>query len=899
MRDWKRYVREHLALPDIEGTLESSVIEEIAIQLEDRYREARAGGATAEEADAEARELVTDWSELASDILGSRRFAAAPRIEQRVEDKEVAIRRRGGPWIPLADLLQDLRLAVRRLRRAPVFTAVALLTLGLGIGANTTTFSVVNGILLRPLPHIDTDGLVTVWQTLPSEGLDKLSVSFPLYEDWLELNAVFEDLGVYSREEHNLTGGDHPESIEGTRVTSGVFAALNVPPVLGRTVLPEDDQVGARSLVVLSHGMWQLRFGSDSSVVGQTMEVDEEDYTIAGVMPPGFSFPTGSELWTTFSDEAKQSYGSYLRAIARLKAGLSLSQAQREMESLTAQLAETSPRERDYGVRVVSYMDEVVGNVRGALLLLFGAAGMVLLIACANMANLLLVKATERYKELAVRTAVGANRGQLVRQLLSESVTLSIVGGAVGSLAAIASLKPFLALLPAGIPRVTEIAVDHRVLVFSVLLSLLTGVMVGVLPALSTGRIRLSTVLQGASRSIAGSRQGVRVQAGLVVSETALTFVLLVSAGLLIKSFVRLTSIDPGFERDNMLTFYIEPEGERYGSEDRLRALYLELSERLESVPGVQAVTSSSQMPFADGTMANFIRVDSQLGDEPTLVECSIVPASYFRVMGIPIVAGRAFTPEEDRDPTTPVTIVSQAMADRYWPEGRAVGRRIKVVEGDSESAWLTVVGVADDVHHQGLKVEPQAKFYWPFSLRTDDDQTYVLKTAVDPSSVFSAVQAAVWAIDPNILMRRVATLDDLISESVAGPRFLAVLVFALATLAAVLAVVGVFGVLAYTVAQRTHEIGVRIALGAEKKNVILAVLRRGLALVGTGLAIGFALALVTVRVLESALFEVSPWDTTTLLAVALLLTTAAIAASYVPARRATRVDPVEALRQE
>jgi len=523
--------------------------------------------------------------------------------------------------------------------------------------------------------------------------------------------------------------------------------------------------------------------------------------------------------------------------------------------------------------------------------------GVVLLIACTSIASLLLVRTTEQYREFAVRSALGAGLGRLLSQLVGEGVALSLMGGLIGSCLAFAVLRPFAALLPSEIPRVAEIGVDHRVLVFSVLLSVFIGLFVGVLPAFGAGRIQLSTTLQGGGRRFTGSRRRNRLQTALVVSEIALTFVLLIGAGLLINSFVRLTSVNPGFELENMLTLYVEPPVEKYDSEDRLRAFYLELAERLEAVPGVQAVAGSSQMPFADGTMSSLLLIENQPGEEPFHIECSIVTASYFRVMGIPIIAGRAFTPEEDRSNTS-VIIISQAMAERFWPDGEAIGHRVRTRTTEIPS-WFTIVGVAGDVHHQGLGVEPHPKFYIPFSSGIDDDQTYAIKTRVDPSSIIGVAKDAVWAIDPDILVTHVSTFDDLISRSVANPRFRTIFLSSFSALAAVIAVVGIFGVLAYSVVQRTHEIGIRMALGAGPRNVMCSVLRRGLTLAGTGLAIGLVVSLFAVRVLKSYLFEISPTDPPTLVAVALAFTSAAMAASCIPARRATRVDPMLALKHE
>jgi putative ABC transport system permease protein len=641
------------------------------------------------------------------------------------------------------------------------------------------------------------------------------------------------------------------------------------------------------------------------------MVLDESQYTIVGVMPRGFYFPADAEMWTTFSDSdrQRQRFNQFAWGVARLKPDISLEGAQREMGALAARMSAANPSTYDYGVHLVPHKDDVVGSARPALLLLLGAVGVVLLIACANIANLLLVRATERRKELAVRSALGAGRGRLVVQLLTESVALSVVGGGVGVWLAFLCIEPFVALLPSGTPRLADIVLDHRVLTFSAALSVLTGVLVGALPALIAVRTQLAAVLNDSSRGFVGGRQRNRSQAVLLVSQIALTFVLLVGAGLLTKSFVSLTSVERGFVSENVIALRIEPTGMRYSSDDRVRAFYRELYERLEAVPGVQAVAAATQMPFSGGTTRNTTTVETRTRLVETNVERSNVTASYFRLMNVPLVSGRSFTPQ-DKDSATPVAIVSQAMARAYWPNEEAIGRRIKESGIEGDSPWLTVVGVVGDVRHQGLDVEPRAKIYVPFrqgmtwQMNSDgqavsSNQTVVLKTSIDPSGVMAAAREVVRAIDPDLPIVELNTLDRLISRSVAGPRFRTILIGSLAALATVLAVVGIFGVLAYAVAQRTNEIGVRMALGAAGSDVVRGVLKRGLAPLATGLAIGLVVALAAVRALERFLFEISPTDPATLIAVALLLTSAALAASYVTARRATKVDPVEALRRE
>ena len=805
-------------------------------------------------------------------------------------------------------MLQDLRTASRALLRRPGFTATAVATLALGIGANTLIFSIADGVLFRPLPYAAPDRLVTAYQTNPvwidnanptlRALWDQFPLSYTVYEDWLELSPVFEELGVYSGATFTLMG-DQPERLSAVQVTSGVFAALGVRPLLGRLFLTQDDRIGAETLVILSHGLWQRRFGSDSTIVGQTVELDDRLYTVVGVMPRAFYFPDrGKQLWATIEDADKQlgRDTQFLEAIARLKPGVTLPRAQQEMEAVTERIAEANPGEHYFGVRLLSYKEGVVGDVRPALLLFLAAVGLVLLIACANIANLLLVRATERHKELAVRSALGAGRGRLLAQLLGESVVLSIAGGAAGLLLAFGGLKPLTALFPPGIPRVHEISIDYRVLVFAAGLSLLTGLLTGLLPALAAARTQISDVLREASRGFAGGRKRNRTQGLLVISEVALAFVLLVAAGLLLKSFVSLTSVERGFVSENLLTMNLSLPESRYSSE-RARAFYSELYERLAALPGVQAVAAAGQVPLLSGSSSGTIQVENAAGIAETNVHRSTVTPSYFQVMGVPVLAGRAFT-AGDREGSALVAAISQSMAQRYWPGENPIGHRIKLGSADSDRPWRTIVGVVGDVRHQRPHIDPQPWLYLPVQQRGRRSLAIVLKTSTDPSALARLARTTVWAIDPDLPVVRTATLDELIKRSVATPRFRTTLLGLMAGLAILLAVVGVYGVIAHAVALRTQEIGVRMALGARPVDVVSDVLRRGAMLAVIGLGLGLATSAVTLRVLDAFLFEVSSSDPTIAALAAATLAAATLLASYVPARRASRMNPVAALRE-
>lgn len=806
----------------------------------------------------------------------------------------------------IATVLYDIRHSLRSIRRKPVFYLAVLIVFALGIGANTVIFSVVNGVLLQPLPYPQPDRLVVPWQTHPhwlasdNPGLraqwDRLGMAYPVYEDWLEMNPVFEELGMYDSRTIIATGGDRPERLHGSRTTKGVFSALGVEPLLGRTFLDEEDRMGGPRLVVLSHGLWLRRFGADPTVLGQTMVLDEVPHTIVGVMPRGFSFPEQTALWTTFPDSDRQRgrNNQFAIAVARLKPEVTIESAQSQMEVLAEQLKELHPIPgRDYGVNLVSLHEETVGNVRSALFLLLGAVGIFLTIACANITSLLLLRASERKKELAVRLSMGAGRKRLLGQLLTEGFVLSIVGCGLGLLLAFTALGPFLSLLPSGTPRLGNVSLDARVLVFSLALSMATGAMASVVPGLMASGTKLTAVLKDSGRGMLGGRRKNRPQLVLLVSEVALTFVLLVGAGLLARSFSRLTSVDPGFSSDGIVLMRMDMRGDRYSSIDRLRQAYDELGNRLAAVPGVTSVAFASPGPFRSW-WSNGTTVDTRGGMVETNTQQEEISANYFETMGIPLLAGRLFSPEE-MESRLPVVIVNEATADAFWPEEGALGQRVKLGGPASDSPWRTVIGVVSDVRRR-LDGEPYTTLFHPLSYR---QPAVVVKTARNPALVLAGAREAMKAVDPDVPIGSLNTLEAEINATVAGPRVRTILLGAFSLFSAFLAVLGIFGLLAYAVAQRTNEIGIRMALGAEAGTVMRGVLQRGLTILGMGLTLGLLVTLVAVRVLEPFLFQIPKTDPATIVVVTLLLTVTTIGASIIPARRAMRVDPVEALKAE
>ena len=764
-------------------------------------------------------------------------------------------------------------------------------------------------MLFRPLPYRAPERLVAVSQTNPSwlespnptlrAFANNFPVSYPVYEDWLELSPVFDQVGVWDDATYTFSGGDRPERIEGARATHGVLAAFGVQPVLGRLFLPEDDQVGAAPLVLLSHGLWQSRFGADPAVVGRPIRMDEQIFTVVGVMPREFYFPDREiRYWATFDDETRrQGRGTQgLRGLALLGSGHGIDDAQLEMERVNERIAAAYPGEHDFGVRLTSYKEGVVGDVRPAMLLFLGGVGMILLIACANIANLLLVRAGERRHELAVRAALGAGRSRLLGQMMSESLVLSLAGGATGVMIALFGLGPLTALFPPEIPRAQEIVIDTRVLLFAVALSLLTGLLTGLVPAFVASRTRISSALSETTRGAAGSRRSSRAEESLVVAEVAIAFLLLVSAGLVLKSFANLTSVERGFESERRLTVRLGLPESRYPDE-RVQTFYDELEQRLSALPGVESVAAAAQVPVLGGSSTGTTLIENRSGTQETNVHRSMITAGYFETLGIPIQAGRAIT-RADREGAERVAMISESMARQYWPDEDPVGRRLKFGDADSERPWLTVVGVASDVRQQRPHIEPRPWVYIPaYQTSAARTRTMILKTSLPPGVVAPSARQAVWAADPELPIGSVTSLDDLMARHVAAPRFRTLLLTLMAAVAIVLSVVGVYGVIAHGVSRRTREFCIRMALGARPSDVLNAVLRRGGRLVLIGLSLGLAAALAGLRVTEAFLFEVSPGDPLIVSVAALLLALAAFVATFLPARRASRVDPVSALR--
>jgi len=807
----------------------------------------------------------------------------------------------------MMNLVQDLRYGARTLARNPGVTAAAILALALAIGANTAIFSVVNAVLLRPLPYPDADRLLSVhqlWDTSPDEH-DVLSSDdvVELREGSAEVMQVagyFSPVGGFA-----LTGDGEPEQVAGTAMSAEAFDVLGTPPALGRAFLPDDDRPGAEPVVVLSHALWQRRFGGDPSIVGRSLSVNSQDHTVVGVMPAGFRFPRDSvaDLWPIFRPE--RSLGRppyYVSAVARPRPGQGPAEVRGVLQSVTRRIQERFPdASAEWRLAAAPLKDEVVGNVRPALLLLLGSVGFVLLIATANIANLLLARATARRKEMAIRAALGATWTRLARQLVTESLILAAAGGLLGILLSLWGTEILVRLGPRNLPRLQEVGIDLRVLLYTAALTTLSGILFGLAPAARATFGGLAPALLAGARGTT-DRGGRRLRSLLVVSEFALAVMLLCGAGLLIRSFLHLQDVSPGFDAGGILTASISlPEG-RYADGAARSTFFRQLVERAGILPGVQAAAISMALPPNLLVMTNPYTVEGRPlppGRNPPAVAQLLIGGDYFDALGVTLLRGRDFS-EADADGAPGVVIINETMAATLFPNEDPIGRRLQLGDPDPESPWVTIVGVAADVKYTGLDRTPEPTMYTPYDQNLWWPTMYlVLRSSVDPAGLTQAVRAQVAALDPLLPVARVRTMNELLGQSVAEPRFRTTLLAIFAAVALLLATVGIYGVLSYSVGQRTQEIGIRMALGAQGRDVLTLVLRQGITLAGLGLAIGLAAAASLSRVLASLLFGVGPMDLATFGAVALVMLAAALLACYVPARRATRVDPLVALRTE
>jgi putative ABC transport system permease protein len=809
------------------------------------------------------------------------------------------------------NILQDIRYAFRMLLKRPGFAGIVVLTLALGIGANTTIFSAIDAVLLNPLPYKDPERLMVVWETnkqLGPELWDRNEVTIGNFRDWRSRNQVFEQLGSLFYTDMILTGAGEPERIKSCVVTTNFFQALGVQPLLGRSFLPEAETPGSPFTVIISHQLWQRLFNSDTSVINKSLTLNGHTVAVIGVMPPAFElqFPTSVhvDMWVPMIiGEGDLDRGNnFLYALGRLKKGVSREQAQSEMDLIASQLQQQYPETNaERGVRVVPLHKQVVGKVESYLYMLFAAVGFLLLIACANVAGLVLVRVTARHREVAIRMAVGASRWRLVRQLLTESVILSVLSGLLGLLFAYGGVKLLLALTPSEVPRLHEIGLHVPVFLWTLAISIVTGVLFGLAPAIQASSPDLNTALKENSGRNPGSFQGSGLRNLLVVSEVAVALLLLVGAGLMTKSFFRLQQVDPGFEATNVVSMNIALPTSKY-RQQQVNIFYDQLIERVKNLPGVKAVAGIDPLPLSNNNVSSLFVVEGAplvaLADRPN-AGIRVVTPDYFQTMSIPSLKGRSFT-EQDRDNTAKVIIVNEALASRYWPNGDAIGKRLGFFEDDpGKQVWREIVGVVGNVRHKALEIEVTAEVYFPYKQLPRNFMNLVVRSASDPSSMVPAIRNQVLSVDKDQPVSDIMTMDQRVARSVASTRFVMSLLGAFSLLALGLAAVGIYGVMAYLVTQRTQEIGVRMALGAQKRDVLKLVVGRGMALAVMGIAIGLVASLALTRLMRSLLFEVTPTDWLTFVITSLVLLTVALLACYIPARRAAKVDPLVALRYE
>jgi putative ABC transport system permease protein len=810
------------------------------------------------------------------------------------------------------NLWQDIRYGVRMLWKSPGFALVTILALALGIGANSAIFSVVNGVLLRPLPFKTADRLVFLSEW--SQQVPNMSVSYPNFQDWRAQNSVFEQLAAFRGGNYILTGAGEPERLDAREVSASFFPTLGVNAAVGRNFTAEEDKPGAQHAIVISHGLWQRRFGGNPNVVGQQLTLNNESYTVVGILPQNFEWQAPVDVFVPIGLQADKMQdrdshpGIYL--VGLLKPGVTVEQARAEMTGITARLAQQYPKSNEgTSYTLVKLQERATEDIRAALLVVLAAVGFVLLIACANVANLLLARATARHKEIAIRTALGAGRWRIVRQLLTESVLLSTVGGTLGLLFALWGVDALLAVIPEDVPRllVMNIGLDTRVLIFTLVVSVVTGLLFGLAPAIQVSKANLNEALKEGGRSGGGGAHRNYVRSTLVVAEVALSLLLLVGAGLLMKSFLNLRAADVGFNPEHVITMRIGLPDARYKENAQVENFYRALLQRVEALPGVQYAGLTRGLPM-NGGIESGVTVEGQevtnTRDTVVAVNLTVTP-NYFRTMEIPLVAGRYFT-EEDKTNSPDVALIDEMMAARFFPKGDAVGKRIKLGGAQSPFPWMQIVGVVKHVKHYGPDEAGRVEIYRPyFQLPNVPDAQFsrgmvlAVRTTGEPTSMTATLRNAVHEIDKDQPVSNVQTMTQVVAGSVAPQKFATWLLGIFAAVALVLAALGLYGVMAYTVTQRTHEIGIRMALGAARRDVLRLIVGQGMRLTLVGVALGLVGAFLAMRAMTSLLYGVSAKDPLTYGGVALLLALVALVACLIPARRATKVDPMIALRYE
>jgi putative ABC transport system permease protein len=797
---------------------------------------------------------------------------------------------------------QDLKYGIRMLIKHPGFTVVAVLTLALGIGANSAIFSVVNAVLLRPLQFREPEQLVKLWETLPQQGLTG-TASAPNFLDWREQNQVFTELSAYETANFSLQGKDQPERILGVSATAGFFDVLSTPPQLGRTFLAGEDQASKNFVAVISDRLWQRNFGGDPEIIGKSITLGGETFTLVGVMPPGFEFPSATtDIWTplVFSKEQLAERGNHsLRVIGRLKADASLQQAQEQMSTIARRIAIQYPdNQAGRDIKLIRLQEETVQSVRPALLILLGAVGFVLLIACTNVANLLLARAATRRREIAIRTALGAGRARLVRQFLTESLLLSLMGGALGLVVGKWGVDALVALASGFLPRASEIGLDARVLGFTLLISVLTAIVFGLAPALQISKTDVQEALKEGGSS-GSSPRGNWLRSLLAVAEVAAALMLLIGAGLLIRSFMRLQQVDTGLRPENVLTMKITLPEAKYKTKESAVAFYDQVLERVSALPGVETAGLINILPIQQFGWNGHTRVEGiPQSDPPVLVEFRTASTDYFRTLGIPLIAGNLFN-TRNKETSASAVVVNQTFVRQMLAGHDPIGKRIN--QGSDEANWMTITGVVADVRQSGLARPTRPEIFIPYTQRQSETQSVnlVVRSTAEQTALANSIRREVLAVDPNQPIYDVQTMETVIGKSVSNQRLNMLLMGIFAALAMTLALVGIYSVMSYMVTQHTREIGIRIALGAQTMDILKLVLGQGLLLTFIGVGLGLLGAFGLTRLMASLLYEVKSTDPVTFLAVSLLLLAVALLACYLPARRASRVDPMVALRYE
>ena len=811
---------------------------------------------------------------------------------------------------------QDMRYGARMLLKSPGFTVVAVLTLALGIGANTAIFSVVNFVLLRPLEYANPDQLVMVWERNTKKGWNESPTSFADFVDFRD-NAKSVELVAFTDTNFNLTGGDQPERVAGLRVSANLFSLLGVNPARGRWFAPGEDKPGAGHVLILSYGLWQRSFGGNSNLVNQTVQLNGQSYTVVGVMPPTFKFPpafsatttseeliSNADLWVPLTTDDVPLIRNIrnLKMIGRLKAGVAPQQAQAEINSIASRLAREYP-DVNAGLEsvVIPLHEQIVGDVREALLILLGAVVLVLLIACANIANLLLSKATARHKEIAIRTALGANRGRLLRQLLTESTLLGLLGGVFGFLVAYAGSKTLVSFGSFSIPQLTDFSFDMKVPLFTLAISLLTSLIFGLAPAIDASKPNLNEALKEGGRSSSGGATRARLRNALVITEVALAVVLVTASGLMLRSFVRLQGTSSGLNPHNLITLELELPDVRYHAAQQQTLFQQQLLQRVGSLPGVQNAATVDNLPFSGNAFNTSFTIEGRPTGPTTETPRAyyrVISPDYFPAIGIELHKGNQFT-DRDTAEQPGVAIVNETAAQRYWPGVDPLGKRIKRGRPESKNPWLTVIGIVSGSRQLSLKEGSQPEIYVPYLQNPGLTFTLVARTASDPRSLTGALRKEVLSADREIPAVNIKLMEELISNSVAKERFYVLLLAVFAALALILAAVGVYGVMSYSVTLRTRDIGIRMALGARPADIFKHIVGQALLLGLIGLGVGIVLAIASTRVMSSLLYGINATDPLTLAITSLVLLAVALLASYLPARRATRVDPLVTLRYE